>query len=138
MSSSGSCPPVLYRSVMVPCWHINPIERPSFKKLASDLRYILDRIECEQTEPGCSSADDEDTTIVQRYPVDKAIQNHSTDSTSSSNDHSSTKLYAAIQSIEHRSMGDQNQPVNQTKMNIFKTTRLLPEYTETSIVQISE
>lgn len=131
MASSSSCPPALYRSVMVPCWHINPLERPTFTKLGYDLRHILKKTEIGIQEPACSSADEDDTTIVQRYPIDQTEKKSSSESTSSSIDEPSYKLYATVQSNRERTTVEEQQSLS----NLYNTAQLLPEYVETSIVQ---
>lgn len=103
------------------CWHPDPEERPSFTQLSHDIRHILHQLEFDQQQ--LSSADD-DTTIIQRYPVDQAI----------------------IQSIgsERRPMViDENENVHgdlsRSSTDMFiNTATLLPEYTETIIVETSQ
>ena len=90
------------------CWHADPLERPSFTQLSHDIRHILHQLEFDQQQQQ-SSADD-DTTIIQRYPIDQVVERMIID-------------YADL---------------SRSSTDMFNTTRLLPEYTETSIAQISQ
>jgi Janus kinase 2 len=35
-----NCPQVIYSNLMLPCWQINPFERPTFSKILGDIREI--------------------------------------------------------------------------------------------------
>ena len=96
------------------CWHADPLERPSFTQLSHDIRHILHQLEFDQQQQ-LSSADD-DTTIVQRYPVDRA-----------------TPPSIVIDENE-REQAD----LSRSSTDMFNTATSLPEYTETIIAQISQ
>jgi hypothetical protein len=90
-----------------------------------------------------SSADDDDTTIVQRYPIDKKIKRLSTTSLSSTSSFGGQYITTPhrqsenVQLIFDRKDDDEDAyavAVN-ASAELFSTTRLLPEYTETSIVE---
>jgi hypothetical protein len=40
LSCPTTCPQVVYSTLMLPCWQINPTERPSFSKILGDIREI--------------------------------------------------------------------------------------------------
>ncbi|UJR25877.1 hypothetical protein I4U23_007227 [Adineta vaga] len=140
------CPPLLYKSAMFLCWNTDPSQRPSFAKLAQDIRHILQQLELEQQKHNAhyqpsSSADDDDTTIVQRYPADRKINRLSTTSLSSSASTSGQYITTPhrqsenIQLLFDRGGDDEDAyavAVN-SSADVFSTTRLLPRYTEVSI-----
>ena len=138
------CPPLLYKSAMLVCWHADPTQRPSFTQLAHDIRYILQQLETnQQQQQHSSSADDEDTTIVERYPTDRKIKRLSTASMSSSGSIGGQYITTPhrqsenIQLLFDRREDDEDAyaiAVN-ASAEVFSTTRLLPEYTETSIAE---
>ena len=90
-----------------------------------------------------STADDDDTTIIQRYPIDTKMKSLSTTSISSSN--SFTQQYITTPHRHSKNFQflfdrkDDNEDAyaitNNANDEIFSTTRLLPEYTETSIAE---
>jgi hypothetical protein len=137
------CPPLLYKSVMSVCWNADPAQRPSFTQLAHDIRHILHQLELEQQRKQSSSADDDDTTIVQRYPMDKKIKRLSTTSISSMSSIVGQYITTPHRQSENEQLlfdreGDDEDAyavaVN-SSADVFSTTRLLPEYTETSITE---
>ncbi|CAF1388189.1 unnamed protein product [Adineta steineri] len=140
------CPPLLYKSAMALCWHIDPTQRPTFTQLAHDIRHILHQLELEQQRKQSSSADDDDTTIVQRYPIERKLKQLSTTSLSSTSSIGGQYITTPhrqsenIQLLFDRKEGDDDDedayavPVN-ASAEVFSTTRLLTEYTETSIVE---
>lgn len=136
----ANCPPLLYQSVMSICWHVDPTQRPSFTQLVHDLRHVLYQIELEMQQQ--SSADD-DTTIVQRFPVDKKIKHLSTGSGSSTSSIGGQYISTPHRQSENiQLLTDQQQDCEDSytvtmdeNMIVFSTTRLLPEYTETSICE---
>jgi hypothetical protein len=137
------CPPLLYKSAMAICWHVDPAQRPSFTQLAHDIRHILHQLEIEQQRKHSSSADDEDTTIIQRYPMDRKIKRLSTTSLSSTSSIGGQYITTPhrqsenIQLLFDRREDDDDAyaiAVN-ASAEVFSTTRLLPEYTETSIAE---
>jgi hypothetical protein len=135
---------------MIVCWNADPIQRPSFTQLAHDIRHILQQLEIEQQQhkqythqPQLSSADDDDTTIVERYPADRHIKRLSTTSMSSSGSIGGQYITTPhrqsenIQLLFDRGGDDEDAyavAVN-SSVDVFSTTRLLPKYTETSIVE---
>ena len=134
---------MLYHSVMSLCWHSNPQQRPSFTQLAHDIRHILHQLELDQQRVQTSSAD-EDTTIIQRYPIDRRRRKRLSTTTVSSastiggqyitTPHRRSAMPRVF--IEHQGETDDAYPVTlHANPNIFSTSRLLPEYTETSITE---
>ncbi|CAF3574252.1 unnamed protein product [Rotaria socialis] len=154
LSSPTYCPPLLYKSAMLVCWHADPSQRPLFKQLATDIRNILHQLELEQNQrqnaqqqqqqqQQQSSADDEDTTIVERYPADRKIKRLSTTSMSSSASIDGQYITTPHRQSENEQLlfdrdGDEEDSyavaVTSTA-DVFSTTRLLPKYTETSIAE---
>lgn len=139
------CPTLLYKSVMTLCWHADPNQRPTFTQIAHDIRHILHQLELEQKRKHSSSADDEDTTIIQRYPMDRKIKSLSTTSLSSTGSSIGEQYITTPhrqseneQLLFDRREDDDDDPyaidIN-ASAEIFSTTRLLPEYTETTITE---
>jgi len=138
------CPSLLYQSAMAICWHADPVQRPSFTQLAHDIRHILHQLELEQQRKQSSSADDEDTTIVQRYPMDRKIKRLSTASLSSTSSIGGQYITTPHRQSENIQLlfdrrDDDDEDAYAVAVNasaeVFSTTRLLPQYTETSIAE---
>ena len=146
------CPPLLYKSAMVVCWHTDPSQRPTFAQLARDIRHILHQLELAQEQhkehshqPVSSSSpdDDDDTVIVERDLVDRKIKRLSTTSASSSGSMSGQYITTPhrqsenVQLLIDRNGDDEDSYAVAVNSNpdIFTTTRLLPKYTETSITE---
>lgn len=138
------CPALLYKSVMSICWNADPAQRPSFTQLAHDIRHILHQLELEQQQrQQSSSADDDDTTIVQRYPIDRKFKRLSTTTISSTSSNGGLYITTPHRQSENSQLLYERRdddddayavPVN-ASADVFSTTRLLPEYTETSIAE---
>lgn len=118
LPSPNFCPALLYDSVMCLCWHADPLQRPSFTQLSHDIRHILHRFELDQQQQ-LSSADD-DTTIVQRYPIDQASTQ-------------SIGTFHRPEMIEEHENDDEHEPLSRSSTDMFDTAGHLPEYAETSI-----
>lgn len=139
------CPPLLYKSVMSICWNADPNQRPSFTQIAHDIRHILHQLEVEQQRKQSSSADDddEDTTIIQRYPIDRKIKHLSSGSLSSNGSIGGQYITTPHRQSENTDFFANRRNDNEDAYTImihegadvFSTTRLLPEYTETSIAE---
>lgn len=139
------CPSLLFKSAMAICWHADPTQRPSFTQLAHDIRHILHQLELEQQQrQQSSSADDDDTTIVQRYPIDRKIKRLSTTTLSSTSSIGGQYITTPHRQSENVQLlfdrGDDHDDDPYTvainaSAEVFSTTRLLPEYTETSIAE---
>ncbi|CAF3033085.1 unnamed protein product [Rotaria sp. Silwood2] len=139
------CPQLLYKSVMVVCWHADPTKRPSFTQLAHDIRHVLHQLELEQQRKQSSSVDDDDddTTIIQRYPIDRKIKHLSSTSLSSTSSIGGQYITTPHRQSENVQLLIDRQEDNDDaytitineSADVFSTTRLLPEYTETSIVE---
>ncbi|CAF1162710.1 unnamed protein product [Adineta ricciae] len=137
------CPHLLYKSAMAICWHADPAQRPTFTQLAHDIRHILHQLEVEQQRKQSSSIDDDDTTIIQRYPIDKKFKRLSTTSLSSAGSIGGQYITTPHRQSENSQLlfdrqGDDEDAyavaVN-ASADVFSTSRLLPEYTETSILE---
>ncbi|CAF1064153.1 unnamed protein product, partial [Rotaria sordida] len=139
------CPQLLYKSVMIVCWHADPSQRPSFTQLAHDIRHVLHQLELEQQRKQSLSVDDDDddTTIIQRYPIDRKIKHLSSTSLSSMSSIGGQYITTPHRQSENVQLLIDRQEDNEDaytitineSADVFSTTRLLPEYTETSIVE---
>ncbi len=145
------CPPLLYKSAMLLCWHADPTQRPTFAQLAREIRHILHQLELaqeqqkERTHQHLSSSpdDDDDTLIIERNLSDRKIKRSSTTSISSSGSIGGQYITTPhrqsenIQLLIDRNGDDEDAyavAIN-SSADIFSTTRLLPKYTETSITE---
>jgi len=138
------CPPLLFKSAMFVCWHVDPNQRPTFTQLAHDIRYILHQLELEQQRKLSSSIDDDDTTIIQRYPMDKKIKRLSSSTISSASSiggqyittpHRQSENIQLLYDQRNNDDDDAYAVAIHVNEDMFSTTRLLPEYTETSIAE---
>ena len=106
-------------------------------------RHILHQLEIDQQRKHSSSADEDDTTIVQRFPMDKKIKRLSTTSLSSTSSIGGQYITTPHRQSENIQLlydrGDDDEDAYAVTINtnadVFSTSRLLPEYTETSIVE---
>ncbi|CAF2137619.1 unnamed protein product [Rotaria magnacalcarata] len=138
-----NCPLLLYQAAMSICWHVDPSQRPSFTQLAHDIRHILYQIELDLQRQQQSSSADDDTTIIQRYPIDRKIKHFSTGSLSSTCSIGGQYITTPRRQSENIQLliGQQQDCEDSYTVTldenaiVFSTTRLLPEYTETSIAE---
>ncbi|CAF4667346.1 unnamed protein product [Rotaria sp. Silwood1] len=145
------CPQLLYKSAMIVCWHADPAQRPSFTQLAHDIRHVLHQLELEQQQQqqqqrkqsSSVDDDDDDTTIIQRYPIDRKIKHLSSTSLSSMSSIGGQYITTPHRQSENVQLLIDRQDDNDDaytitineNVDVFSTTRLLPEYTETSIAE---
>ena len=134
------CPPLLYKSAMILCWHAEPMQRPTFAQLARDIRHILHKLELAQEQHRLSSLindddddDDDDGTLV----VERKLKRLSTTSMSSASSLGGQYITTPHRQSENVQYGGDDEDAYAVAVNssaeVFSTTRLLPKYTETSI-----
>jgi hypothetical protein len=135
---------------MVICWQADPSQRPTFAQLAQDIRHILHQLEIAQQQQKeythqhlSSSAEDDDTIVVERNLSDRNIKRLSTTSISSLGSIGGQYITTPhrqsenIQLLIDRNGDDEDAyavAIN-SSADVFSTTRLLPKYTETSITE---
>ena len=148
------CPPLLYKSAMILCWHADPNQRPSFSQLAREIRHILHQLELAQEQQKLhlssqrssslnNDEDDDATLVMERNLTDRKIKRLSTASASSSESVSGQYITTPHRQSENSHLlfdlnGDDEDAyavaIN-SSAEFFSTTRLLPKYTETSIAE---
>lgn len=133
---------------MLVCWHPDPSQRPTFQQLAKDIRDILHQLELEQQQLKQNiqqaSINDKDTVVnIEQLSNGRNIRRLSAASLSSIDSATGQYITTPHRQSENTQLlfdrdGDEEDSyavaVN-SSADMFSTTRLLPRYTETSLVE---